>query len=1238
MFRYPLEDNIFTQFFELLDGLLVANELNELVQMKMRVDKFERVHIIMTDTFSREIHSGACKITQKQTDLLLCESYLIRILAYVYEYKLQEVTNYGYQSGLLPECGELIEPDQLVNRSQGSFILCLHLYVAIIARVISVKPNVDYNQIENLGELVKHSCEISRMILSFEYALDTQTEEISCVPASYMQMIREGIHIASSDKDIAANVVESCVRRLMKIHVDQLMLARARQVTCVDDYKSLRIIDGDWQYASEFLTRITIDHILQIDMLAGFYNLTDYKEYRTLYEDHLKRHRLRDEYFTNLAYLYQSRITVVSGLITKNSTGDELEIAAIMLQKYLCKIYELYEIYLHLKNTPNDTNLINNIFLQQVEAVRFDATHLIYFAARSAVSDQRAKTALYYFQMTTAQASALLYSYDKVKYASLATTISAIRSIDLRFNHMFKWAKGSLFTILTQARLAIKLEACKDDASRLAALQSFVVELKLYITNCHQLQFEEDVRANISLLIADLYVLAIFECRNWEEYALLKDAELQASVFSLPLHADNKPIYEFLLMLAAKYKQLETIHLPIDQIPIAEMFLGFVEKLFVISGSALARLFTYEHRPCATVSYLFAEKAREVAKCVAENSISEEYRVFASKIFASSEVSRVNLHANGTKFAMQTSPARLTYMPASFAPVAPKPKKDVSASFLVGVQTPQYDARKKNKGKKKNKVTEPQIKQYHPKVTDDINVLKKHFKGDYLELYQFYFKALHKRDKYDVRCALLGAANTLYLLKDRAKSAKLAVTLIKEAELIRDNFINTSYESTVDEFAALIKPWRVIETPVAPKPKPVQAPVTVTVKAKAVPTLFKPKAIVEPRSAPAQKQVSVVKPPVKVVEADPFEGLFIDRQLPIVLTRQQELIINLLKSLKACPMVHGGTVIDLLFGIKPRDLDLLCFANITELSDLLNRRKDEFAIWHIRKLKHTDVLVIEFNKDIIKASVNRLSDYKLEILVLPPNMDKRLQLVNLARGFGVTFLLYDLTRNGVIDPVKLYSKLVDKHMLDIQPCAVDIEAYFKKYPGRMIDLLYRQAKFHRHQIPLTLSDELHINLKKYITLISPQSKHKLSLETFDKIFMQGLSCQFMLEFAQFTGTERLIPNINAALFPAFINFCIMHDTYIQQHENLSLQEFEQVRTAFFINGFYDAFMLQHQNDVENYRQNENQFYRDSAAFLVNFAFDLSHDSNSGALINSVQNAWWERIQHLFSHKLANMLK
>lgn len=792
--------------------------------------------------------------------------------------------------------------------------------------------------------------------------------------------------------------------------------------------------------------------------------------------------------------------------------------------------------------------------------------------------------------------------------------IKALNVNNLDFT-LFYGVKICLITcMLHEAKIALLLADAKDKEQRLGVFTTFALQL-IDVLVAHQelLAFgasDQTVVAMARKFIIEYYLLTLLQCRGHDEMEILLNNVYLEDIINMMSGMGVEPIYRFIVVMACKYR---TKYHEFDDVDAS-----FFKKL---EKQDLELLLSHLHRAMqARLTSTEAISAHLEGFVIEHGSYLLD--ALAGKKEFESDSLRVQAHKNLEYYIWRmadTASGFLSVFLSKSQFYKPVRFDDVKASFAVAAVPVKAQPVSK---KKKSKQDGAQLanKSFF-NVEDKFSTVFASHQEDLSAVIRFYEFAIKDRKKSQAIYGLLGLAECITRVSD-AKEKKAIYRQLKEAEsAIFDRCkqriiwgmnvtqLNEKYRALLIA-SGMEKPPVIAEVVAKPAAKPVQRPVVVTASKD---IFFAP--VIHLQPAPKRERVPFYD------MCKPVEDEKIAENLRNIVTAHCKTVAMKLHVENFTPLVQGGAVLDALFGIPHRDVDMACFATKADLLQFFSRYKDELHMRSFRFLKKANVMVIKFDPEKLD-----LIDTEIEILFIEEKDKFFLDtaLLMLARGFGINLALYyDPIFDRLLDPLKQFHRILEMKMIDVASFfAVSLDKYFADYPERMLDTLYKMAKFKKHGIDLSISDDVlqaFINNRKSLTQYF--FAKEVLISKFDKLFMQGFACESlaMLTDPRFNCVYKLFPNLNQGFFADLERACQEIDLAMAAPENHLMTQIrrEELRAQFLDTVLYHSFC--YNRDLAALDQAA--FEEKSRNFIMASNFEVT-----GELITRVQTLWADRLK------------
>lgn len=238
-----------------------------------------------------------------------------------------------------------------------------------------------------------------------------------------------------------------------------------------------------------------------------------------------------------------------------------------------------------------------------------------------------------------------------------------------------------------------------------------------------------------------------------------------------------------------------------------------------------------------------------------------------------------------------------------------------------------------------------------------------------------------------------------------------------------------------------------------------------------------------------------------------------EHQIPAKkIDRHAYYVIHKLKQKGYSAYLVGGSVRDLLLGIKPKDFDISTSAKPEEVKAIF--KKNCLLIGRRFRLAH-----VRFGRKILEVSTFRTGDLEDSALIVRDNDYGTEEEDVLRRDFTINGLFYDPDGQTVIDYVGGYLDLEKKILRTIgQP-----EVRFQQDPVRMIRLAKFQARFAFDVDPAAIDA-----LGKCKEEIIKSSQARILEELF-RMLESGASKPFFAHLQEYGLLELLLPKLSKQL-------------------------------------------------------------------------------------------------------------
>ncbi len=235
-----------------------------------------------------------------------------------------------------------------------------------------------------------------------------------------------------------------------------------------------------------------------------------------------------------------------------------------------------------------------------------------------------------------------------------------------------------------------------------------------------------------------------------------------------------------------------------------------------------------------------------------------------------------------------------------------------------------------------------------------------------------------------------------------------------------------------------------------------------------------------------------------------------NHQIPIEGVDKDALyVIKKLQAAGHAAYLVGGSVRDLLMGVKPKDFDVSTSARPEEVRGIF---RNCYIIGRRFRLAH-----VRFQDNIIEVATFRSGDPETEDLIVRDNQFGTPEEDALRRDFTINGLYYDPSDESVIDYVHGFEDAKKKILRSIGQAHIR----FKQDPVRMIRLVKFQARFN-----LEICPQAHTALLDCRAEILKSSPARV-LEELLRMLESGSAKPFFKELADVGILQHLIPTLSA---------------------------------------------------------------------------------------------------------------
>jgi tRNA nucleotidyltransferase/poly(A) polymerase len=1247
MLRYPDEDSLIRVFFEISLRLLRAQNMVELQPLvRQLIDQTVRVKKIGASLLNVVPQANEERFSAYQNELVGCEALLLDLLLAICNYKRSQFKQPVDQDKFYNELSALAELT-IPSKSHFPLIAIMHSYISMTAKVLMLSHNANLAETSDLNTIFCGLYALETIYLHECSQENWYFQSIFGVNENYFEEVRCGMSVMLKDVEAKTNC-EHHVLMILDIMVNQIIVVHDKI-----DKQLIPIVDAQCRKLSsknielngpKFQLQQYRDQLAQIDALLCRLNLSKYSHIRDALTDNVLQNQLKPISTVYAGFNSYKHVSVLTGLLDDSNLIEQIKLATSTMLLFLDK----YD-FMHLAVTlfPYQADAINEkkILIHQLRNTYFDAKLLL--AEANTLLDQHpdledAVIDLFFLVRIT---SGMMFCINKSINHYFKDSVTTLQTYYVSFPHMRFDAMSSILGDLFKMKSRLDLEKKDTELERASVFytigMNIICFLEAYENKLNKLDAESS-RVSKQFIL-DYYFSSLNLCTSNAESEFLLSAVYTDSIFKLMSELPSCSTYDFMKVYIINCSNLMGIEMPsIDSIyhlfpeecrneiylSLVEIFKNLHSLNNRISHSLVAFIMVSANKFLKYMAIYGDEKQKLNSKKMLEQQdrfylelYSEAKRCFESFGFAKVITPFVNY--------------KLSEIKKSFIPKSLPPKKQKNTNKTTSKKTK----------KEALKVANPLVTtiKRKPSIDSEFESVMDYFKQNLKLTESYYFKYLHSYDITTRAYALLGLAECLGKQVDIGKRDKLGKTLqIIHLDIMRQascSVQHTVYSGRIKpRFEVLFYAWesstesffRPVKRSVSPLSTMAEisenSKIATTSPPMPQPVIGHNSFFAETKSGSSVKAVIAQKPAELIKSKRPSPTLDVMNEmrvkLPLTITLNliQEKIIKLLHQKGYYPLIHGGAVVDTLFGIPYRDVDLLCFASGTELKKLLESIIAEFGIKEIRRNKNTDVFVIIFN-----ANVNHKEE-DLEIAFISKSgMSRDEQLREMARNFGINFTLYyDPIRLTVIDPLRQFERITKEKLIDVsQVLSVNLNLYFNNYPERILDALNKVAKYMKHNIILRISDDVKTSIANNNKSLLSCASLLINLNRFDKLFLQGYACQSFSVIENLQLLQLYFPMLTNVETEPLINACKLMDTLHTEASfmTMSVVQREERRSLFIANVLFSHFIASH--DLLFLQQDVNLFYVHCKNYLEKINIYTSRE-----LIPRIQDIWLDKIERM----------
>lgn len=768
---------------------------------------------------------------------------------------------------------------------------------------------------------------------------------------------------------------------------------------------------------------------------------------------------------------------------------------------------------------------------------------------------------------------------------------------------------------LYETKIAVLLSNANNKEQRLEIFTDFMLKyMDLLLSYNDFISFSAPDEINITMVkrfIIEYFLLVLLQARHQTEMEILLNNVLLEDVIGLMVGLEVEPIYRYILISVCKYKAKFC-----DLDDINAHFYKNLEQ-----DDQKTALYYFNKAMHARLSATFNVSTRLEGFLILHGSY------FADALGQHPVLSKDPVHIRAAKqleyYILRMTETASGYLTTFLAKSQfHKPVRFVDVKSTFATTETRVTRRVSLVSKKKAEVIEPAIEAKSLcRIEETFAVVLAAHDHDLAKVIRFYESAIKDRKKSSAIYGLLGLAECLTkmsagkeksALYHRTRDAATAILDGAKQRLIwgMDHAAFVAHYHSLLIRSGMERPQvvdRVDTAKPVPKPAPRQVIITATKE-----VFFK---VVHFQPAPKRERIPFYD------MCKPIHDERMTENLKNILTSHGKAVANCMHLDNLIPLVQGGAVLDALFNIPHRDVDLMCFATKADMLKFYNKHKDVLHMQSYRFNKNANVMVIQFDCEKVG-----LANAEVEILFIEEKDKYALDtaLIKLARGFGINLVLYyDPILDRLIDPLNQLRRILDSREIDVGSFfAVSLIEYFAEHPERMLDTLYKMAKYHHFGVNLQISDDVAnafmANRKRLTQYFFAKEVFQAK---FDKLFLQGFAVKSlaMLMDPRFDCVYKCFPNLDIGFIDDLKRACVEIDAAMAAPENHSLTYIkrEELRAQFLDTVLYHSFCYKRDLSLLN----EDNFAEASSSFILATNFAVTNE-----LIARVQAIWSSRLK------------
>jgi hypothetical protein len=1208
MLTFPLKNNLFNSFPDLANSLNLARNESEIDEIELRVAEYRAQHSGIAHFFvSFDDLTDDMKPSYYQEELYRAEEKILLLLSVISNRKRKELNIIIDEEEYEKSFDELRELALEYQDNPYSLIRIIYFYITIQIGMLTIIEFLCHPPPEEEHEIIVLTVfNIIDRLYQYQYLIESlKYENTQNLSEAYFHYLRSGI----SCMLVEGKPQDSCGTYAI--------------------YHSSKFIRALFK----FRENLEKNNCFKLDAMISRFNLFNFPEYRDKYSENIA---LYQKLLFRIAADPKPRqtITVISGLIEYKNNIDYYNNALLILIKQVTKCELLFTAIQLLSDKNVSLNKIKTALNCSLNNILFDCKLLLSeLTAKSAnTPDDEVNSAKFIFQQIARVAAGILYLINPENSALYYQVFSnfSVKSIYFEFIENSSISCG--LVLILQALTQKKLQGATTLEERASIFNNIILDIEFLIQRMIEANanLNEKSKEMSRQLILDYYFSCVAFCQSQSEYESLTTIKLQSRLNVLMKNLNNISVYQFISKFVAASNSLNGIYDQLGAVP-AKFSAELISDLLVYSANKLTTIDKPATKINSTVYFYFLTNCKNLLMFIMNSQYSDKILLAKCLIFITDGYYNT-VYSRAKELLREVSDNKSAFAPIKLI--------NTKASFTL-----EFDKVKKanptiNKRRNKDKVRASGSGKDILKFDAPFEITCEHFHHKRDKIISFYQSCFDTYVPAEKIYGLLGLAECTNLITNIEKRATLGSRLCAAKEgILKAKDLSAINAVTLQKIEArldvLLKSWECPVSPILPptsitvNPKPVSQPILVKevaitpqVKRRPYISLIAKTSIFNNRCETKDALRKPQPQPDKVCEEshDIFFGMRITCECKISFTSAQEKIMLLLDKEGLYPLIHGGAVVDTLFSIPYRDVDLLCFSEVNSLQTLLLSNKIALNIQSIRQNKNSNVIVIIFN------AVNGFESEELEVAYLSgSNSNRAEQLRELARRYGINMTLYyDPILKSIIDPLHQYQRITKERVLDVaQVLSVNLCSYFSEHPNRMLDCIYKIAKYGKNHIEVKITEDVQDSITKNKAALQVDEKNRFHLSQFDKLFLTGCATEaFELIYRKFQLVKQIFPMLSDEHVATLNEACQYLDALVMQQSRVPITKLQLTtnRALFIEKALFPSFVSTYKlNELHNDRQ---LFYINCNKFVSRLIFYIDDE-----IINIVQDLWWEKILH-----------